>query len=632
MGKEEEDSQNLIDASEQLFGIRKSLFSQRERATIIYIDLSDSTEYKEKRGHVRGIARNIHFNLTVSKIIRKKCGKFVDEGLIQDWEVVKYIGDEIMGYVRGNQSQEAAIRTAIEIQRRHFEDNKTKQDPLEETEAKIGINTGDVLFAQYDESGPKDPQGLPVDVAARLTSLAKAGQILISSENGEGIELSEDYGVGDPVFRELKGLGERVEVAEIDWGQRYQDIKAGDKSSISAIEAGPNRVERFLDENDLLEGPMRIDLSLYTFETLAATIRPRLINSDEDLHFRILIRNPKHDQIKATHVRSSVRTIREIVQKNDDITFSIRFYESPPMLRTYSFHDLDKSNLVGLCGIYKYDTDAPAKFVGAEGNQLIICKNRSDIERSLLNAHVSRFEYSWETLSEDRAVIFDLDGLLVDTMPFYEKAWQTGFEQFNFNNIPPATFYEREGEDSEVTVREIYKQYRDKEAPEEIVEAIITRRDEVLNEIYTPEFFPGARKLLERFEDKGLKTCLVTGTSNPSEKMGDNAQFLDRFDYIISSADKSAAESRQNPYKLALRNMNIDSGQAVVVENAPLGIECATAAGIPTIAVDQNDMISSEEFTEAGAMRVYNSLSEIASILLLMDTNYDQKELLSMLD
>lgn len=632
MVSQNDDSYDLIDASKQLRDLRDSLFSQQEQATIIFIDLAGSMVYKEKRGHIKGIEKNIQFNLSVTDIIQDACSELENQELIERWEIVKYVGDEVMLYLEGSQSSEAAVQVGKKVHKKFRSKNATREDPLEQMQARIGINTGQVLFAQYQESGPSDPQGLPVDIASRLSSLAKPGQILISSEDAKALNPNDHYDLSDATKRDFKGLGEKLGVVEINWGNGYQDIATGKPSSVSAIEAAPQRVKGFMEQNDLLKGSVRIDLSLYTFETLAATIRPELIRSDEDLYFRVLIRNPKSDQFKADHIRSSVRTIREILQRNNDIMFSVRFYESPPMLRTYAFHDLESSEDYGLCGMYRYDPDAQAKFIGAEGNQMIVSENQTELEQSLLNAHTSRFQYNWERLTKDRAVIFDLDGSLIDTMPYYETAWKSAFEQFGVKNLPSKIFYEREGEQPSKTVKEVYSEFKGEEPSDEIVTAIINRLDEMIAETYTPDFFPGVQNLLGRIQSKNIKMCLVTGSENLSDKFDENTEFLNYFDEIISGADKSAVDSPQNPYSLALRNLNIGPDKALVVENAPLGIRCAVAENIPTIAINHKNILENDVLLDAGAVEVYNKFEELTSLLLLMDTNYPPEDLIEMID
>jgi len=623
---------DLLAAVDELRGLQEELLTQLETAAVMYADLAESTRYKEERGHIRGIAKNIQFNTMVSETLTDRAAELAEDGLIDEWDVVKYMGDEVMAYFTGEEPSRAAVDVAKEIQTCLRGRNQKQQDSLEESHAKIGINTGEVLFARYHDAAPEDPQGLPVDVAARLTSLAKPGQILVGKTVAEGFQYAGDIRLGDRVTRNLRGIKEPIELLEVDWGDGLKNIATKESQSISTIDANPSAVERYIEEHDLLSKEGRIDLSLYTFETLAATMRSQLTRADTDLQFRILVRNPAADRLKADHVRGSMRTIREILQKNENLQFSVRFYDSAPMLRTYAFHPTAAAQPLGLCGIYKYDSSAPSNFVGAEDNQLIVCEGSSVMEEKLLDVHTSRFRYEWNEQSEDRALIFDLDGLLIDTMPAYEEAWLSAFRQFGLTNVPGRIFYEREGEASQTTVREVYEEYRGDEPSEEIVTAMITRRDEVLDDLYEPTFFPYAETLIERLSDKNMQLCLVTGSEDLEGKFGDDMAFLDAFDHVVTGADKSAHDSAQNPFSQALDLLDMAPEQCRVIENAPLGVEAAQAAGIPTMVVNDNSPLPARRFEEMDVLRVFSDLQEAASVLMLMDTNASPDRLLEIID
>ena len=623
---------DLLGAVDELWGLQEGLLTQLETATVMYVDLSESTRYKEERGHIRGIAKNIQFNTMVSETLTDRAAELAADGLIDEWDVVKYMGDEVMAYFAGEESSRAAVDVGKSIQTALRDQNRMQQDPLEESHAKVGINTGEVLFAQYHEAAPEDPQGLPVDIAARLTSLAKPGQILIGGAVAEKIDHAGDIRLGDRVTRDLQGIEEPTELLEVDWGDGLKNIAMKELQSISTIDANPSAVEQYIGERDLLSREGTIDLSLYTFETLAATMRSQLTRTDTDLNFRILIRNPAADRAKADHVRGSMRTIREILHKNENLQISVRFYDSAPMLRTYAFHPHAADEPLGLCGIYKYDPSAPSNFVGAEDNQLIACEGGSVMEEKLLDAHTSRFRYNWSEQSEERALIFDLDGLLIDTMPAYEEAWLSAFQQFGLNNVPGRTFYEREGEASRVTVREVYEEHRGKEPSEDIITAMINRRDEVLEDVYEPTFFPYAKTLIERLSRKYMQLCLVTGSERLEKKFGDDIEFFNAFDHVVTGADKSAHDSPQNPFSRALELLNMSPEQCRVIENSPLGVEAAQAAGIPTMVVNDNSPLPARRFKKMDVLRVFSDLHEAASVLLLMDTNVPPNQLLEFID
>ena len=198
--------------------IGKTLESVLTETIILFADLCNSTEIKEKQGYFEGLYLTRIHNEIVTDILYQMGGK-----------LVKYIGDCVMArfdYKAAKEIDAASINTAIRINEALERHNKEyRKNAAFRLETKIGISVGQVI----DFYGG-DPQGLCVDLAARLQSLAKSGQVLVSaklhslvnsaniiSKYGEATSRKPEEYFRGPHKEKLKGFTDDQEYYEVFW-------------------------------------------------------------------------------------------------------------------------------------------------------------------------------------------------------------------------------------------------------------------------------------------------------------------------------------------------------------------------------------------------------------------------------
>lgn len=201
---------NALVAVHKLADAKEELEKHQCFAAIFFSDLSDSTLYKFVNTSADSVAKTIVHNETISKVIIKYKGK-----------VVKYIGDEVMATfvdeVDGQSPSERALLAALECHKAFENYNKKhKLKDLERYRTKTGIHCGMVIFFPFAGHAIPDPLGSTVDIAARLTSLAKPCQILCADEVKNACSLPE-IEFADASLTELKGISEKVNVHEVFW-------------------------------------------------------------------------------------------------------------------------------------------------------------------------------------------------------------------------------------------------------------------------------------------------------------------------------------------------------------------------------------------------------------------------------
>jgi len=181
-----------------------------------------------------------------------------------------------------------------------------------------------------------------------------------------------------------------------------------------------------------------------------------------------------------------------------------------------------------------------------------------------------------------KAVIFDLDGVIVDTMPFHAKAWQDTFRKFKLS-VTKKEIYLREGEKWDRTFYDILKKNGRKITPE-IKREVFRHRSNVFKKILKVQLFKGAQRLLKRLK-KSFRLALVTGTPRKEVRRILPEDIYGLFDAIVTSDEVRHGKPHPEPFLKALEKLKAAPEEAVVIENAPNGIRAARKAGISVIAV-----------------------------------------------
>lgn len=121
---------------------------------------------------------------------------------------------------------------------------------------------------------------------------------------------------------------------------------------------------------------------------------------------------------------------------------------------------------------------------------------------------------------------------------------------------------------------------------------------------------PGAREVLEMVKSYGLLPVLVTGSGQPSllDKLDEDFPGIFTPDTMVTAFDVKFGKPHPEPFLIGLKKAgNLQPNQAIVIENAPLGIESAHSAGIFVIAVNTGPL-PDLALKEAGADLILDSM------------------------
>lgn len=212
----------------------------------------------------------------------------------------------------------------------------------------------------------------------------------------------------------------------------------------------------------------------------------------------------------------------------------------------------------------------------------MIQPNMNDCKQAI-ETYLSRNNYRRLDL---KAVLFDMDGVLYDSMPNHTVAWCRTMERHGLH-LTEEDVYLNEGQTGESTIAMVSRRQGVFVTPQEI-EAIYKEKTEAFNACPPAQRMPGSYELLRKVVNNGLLPMIVTGSGQASLLERLNTHFPNIFarERMVTGADVKRGKPDPEPYLMALEKGGLQPWEAIVVENAPLGVEAAHAAGIFTIAVN----------------------------------------------
>jgi beta-phosphoglucomutase-like phosphatase (HAD superfamily) len=211
-----------------------------------------------------------------------------------------------------------------------------------------------------------------------------------------------------------------------------------------------------------------------------------------------------------------------------------------------------------------------------------------------------------------RAVFLDLDGILYDSISLYETAWTEAFALENID-YPVEKVYLQEGRRGTEIIRMHYNEMGINVA-DDIVARIKVKKDEVLARIGPPKPQAGAKELIRAISNSGLDIWVVTGSADKRfiKRLSGVFGSMISEDNVITGQSVKAGKPSPDPYLLACYLAEVHPHEAIVIENAPLGIQSADSAGTFCIAVNTGPLANSD-LKNVGARAVFDSCSTIAT-------------------
>jgi HAD superfamily hydrolase (TIGR01509 family) len=205
-------------------------------------------------------------------------------------------------------------------------------------------------------------------------------------------------------------------------------------------------------------------------------------------------------------------------------------------------------------------------------------------------------------------LIFDLDGVLLDTEKYYVDYWMEAARSFGYRFTRDMALGFRSLDHG--LSNEIFKSYFGEDAD---VEAVRAKRIELMSNIEVVAK-PYAKEIAEYVKSHHISHCICTSSSvEKAAKYLEIAGLSGLFDRIISAKGTPRGKPFPDPYLKACSVLGIEPKEAICVEDSPNGFQSAVQAGCQAIfAVDLTEPTPE---IASRALAVIHSLSELPAIL-----------------
>ena len=216
-----------------------------------------------------------------------------------------------------------------------------------------------------------------------------------------------------------------------------------------------------------------------------------------------------------------------------------------------------------------------------------------------------------------RAVIFDLDGILADSEPWWNEIDSKLLAEYG---VIYRGEYHREvlGVSYRLAV-EFYKKAFGLSAS---IEELMRRRGEIATEFFANRvgLFPSTKRTLERLRDMKVRLAIATSSVSASAR-----PFLDRhgltpfFDGIVTGDEIERGKPDPDIYLRAAKKLGIRADACLVIEDALSGIAAGKAAGMRVAAIPDRRFVEARDY-EKEADYVLGNLSEIPKLVRRLGT------------
>ncbi|MDD5513552.1 MAG: HAD family phosphatase [Candidatus Omnitrophica bacterium] len=182
------------------------------------------------------------------------------------------------------------------------------------------------------------------------------------------------------------------------------------------------------------------------------------------------------------------------------------------------------------------------------------------------------------------AVLFDMDGVITNTMPSHFDAWSSVLSSAGIR-VNCYDIYKREGQDGISTLKDLFRE-KGRPFDAEAAKRILFEKERLFKKIVRIRFIRGSRPFVRYLKNKNIRLALVTGTSRHEAEKIMPGKLLRLFEVVVTGDEVSKGKPDPEPFLKAVKKLKIHPCQAAVIENAPFGISAAKKAKIFCIALE----------------------------------------------
>lgn len=183
------------------------------------------------------------------------------------------------------------------------------------------------------------------------------------------------------------------------------------------------------------------------------------------------------------------------------------------------------------------------------------------------------------------AVIFDMDGVLVDSEPLFLKAIN---KLLTALGVSPVTDYENESILIGTTVDETWNLLIKMRSLPGTIHTYLDNYDTHVKEVLKSDLVPrpGVKTLIDECSKRGIPKAVASSSLREWVHLKlDTINLQDRFDVVLGGDDVQKGKPEPDIYLMAAEKLQKNPSQCIAIEDSPVGISAAVDAGIYTIAV-----------------------------------------------
>lgn len=207
-----------------------------------------------------------------------------------------------------------------------------------------------------------------------------------------------------------------------------------------------------------------------------------------------------------------------------------------------------------------------------------------------------------------KLVIFDVDGLMLDTEKRWQKAWQEVGLKYGIEDLGGSIFLKcvgRTGNEVETIISQELKDHND---PIKILNEARSYGKKLLDEKIDVK--PGIFELLRFLEDKSIRKAVATSTSrNLTIERLTRLNLIEHFDYILSGDEVEKRKPNPEIYLKVMNHFDVDSKDVLILEDSKVGVEAAYRAGGSCIMVP--DLVQPDQLQIDQTYAIVSSLFEV---------------------
>ena len=222
-----------------------------------------------------------------------------------------------------------------------------------------------------------------------------------------------------------------------------------------------------------------------------------------------------------------------------------------------------------------------------------------------------------------KVVIFDRDGVLYDTMQGHHDSWAEVYQRHYQVTLNADEIFLEEGRPNDETIDRVSEKYGIPAASKVEKEKMVLEKEALMSTYDVDHLFPDTIAMLDTVIATGQMPMIATGGyyEGIKEKLLDELE--DRIDraHMVTRIDYEKGKPNPEPYLRAMEIAGVEQNEAVVVENAPLGVRSAVEAGALVFAINTG-VLSDQILYDEGAAWVFDSHREFIDAWPMIFRNF----------